>query len=108
MKLAITEYNFGGNGNQDLISAALAHAEVMAIFGREDVYLGTRWAPAPNPGSKLEDAFRLFLNYDSQGSSLHGDSVRATTDSLDDVTGTISMQVHQLTRCTSVRHHQQQ
>ena len=80
-KLAITEYNWGGDSG---ISSALAQAEALAIFGREGVDLATRWV-APEPGSRVEDAFRLYLDYDGQGASVSGDSVSATSSDVDDV-----------------------
>ncbi|HSS52750.1 MAG TPA: glycoside hydrolase family 44 protein [Thermoanaerobaculia bacterium] len=80
-KIAITEYNWG---NDDGPSSALAQAEALAIFGREGVDLATRWV-APNPGSRVEDAFLLYLNYDGRGSKVAGDSVRATSTSVDAV-----------------------
>jgi hypothetical protein len=81
MKLAITEYNWGGDQG---ISSALAQAEALAIFGREGVDLATRWV-APQAGSRVLDAFRLYLDYDGQGHSLSGESVRATSNRVDDV-----------------------
>jgi len=80
-KLAITEYNWGGDTG---ISSALAQAEALAIFGREGVDLATRWV-SPEPGSRVEDAFRLYLDYDGQGSAVSGDSVSAISSSVDDV-----------------------
>jgi hypothetical protein len=80
-KLAITEYNWGGDTG---VSSALAQAEALAIFGREGVDLATRWV-APDPGSRVEEAFRLYLDYDAAGSSVSGDSVEAVSASVDDV-----------------------
>lgn len=78
-KLAITEYNWG----PDLgLSSALAQAEVLAVFGREGVDLATRWV-TPAVGSLVERAFRLFLDYDGNGSRVVGDSVRATSSNVD-------------------------
>jgi len=74
-KLAITEYSFG---NDDGPSSALAHAEALAIFGREGVDLATRWV-APADGSRVEDAFALFLKYDGQSGKVGSESVRATS-----------------------------
>ena len=71
--LAITEYRWGSD---DGPSSAVAHAEVLAIFGREGVDIATRWV-APEPGSKVEDAFELYLNYDGSGARIQGDSIRA-------------------------------
>ncbi|HUJ71802.1 MAG TPA: glycoside hydrolase family 44 protein, partial [Verrucomicrobiae bacterium] len=59
-KLAITEYNWG-DGNA--MPNALAQADVLGIFGREDLYLATRWT-APDATSPTYTAFKLFRNYD--------------------------------------------
>ena len=80
-KLAITEYSFGGD---DGASSALAQAEALAIFGREGVDLATRWV-APAPDTRVEDAFRLYRNYDGTGSSVSGDSARAISANTDDL-----------------------
>lgn len=80
-KLAITEYNWG---NDTGLTSALAQAEVLAIFGRESVDLATRWiAPASN--TRVEDSFKLFLNYDGAGSKITGDSVSAVSNQVDNV-----------------------
>jgi hypothetical protein len=79
--LAITEYNWG---DDDGPSSALAQAEALAIFGREGVDLATRWV-APADGSRVEDAFRLYLDYDGAGSRVAGDSVRALSADVDAV-----------------------
>jgi hypothetical protein len=80
-KLAITEYNWGGDTG---ISSALAQAEALAIFGREGVDLATRWI-APDPGSRVEEAFRLYLDYDGAGSAVSGDSIQAVSSNVDDL-----------------------
>ena len=80
-KLAITEYNWGGDGTA---SGAVAQAEALAIFAREGVDLAARWeAPAAN--SKVERAFRLFLNYDGVGGAVAGDSVAASSANVDQI-----------------------
>jgi hypothetical protein len=79
--IAITEYNFGGDTG---ISSALAQAEVLAVFGREGVELATRWV-APASGSRVQDAFRIHLDYDGAGAQVQGTSVRATTSQVDSV-----------------------
>ncbi|MCA9728301.1 MAG: glycoside hydrolase family 44 protein [Candidatus Eisenbacteria bacterium] len=79
--LAVTEYNWGGD---DGISSALAQAEVLAVFGREGVDLATRWV-APTAGSRVADAFRMFLDYDGAGSRVEGESVRALSSDVDAV-----------------------
>jgi hypothetical protein len=75
-KLAVTEYSWGDDASP---SGALAQAEILAIFGREQVDLATRWV-VPASGSKTEEAFRLFLNYDGAGRQAFGDRVRATSN----------------------------
>lgn len=77
-KLAIGEYNFGDGG----ISSALAQAEALAIFGREGLDLATRWS-APDEYSLVEDAFRLYLDYDGAGAQVAGTSVRALSSNVD-------------------------
>jgi hypothetical protein len=79
-KLAITEYNWG----EDCVTCALAQAEVLAVFGREGVDLATRWG-APAADTLDEDAFRLFLDYDGNGSGVLGHSVAATSSAVDTV-----------------------
>lgn len=68
-KLAITEYNWGA---LDSINGALTEADVLGIFGREQLDLATMWGPpsASQPGAY---AFRIYLNYDGQGSR-YGDT----------------------------------
>ncbi len=79
--LAISEYNWG---NDNGASSALAQAEALAIFGREGVDLATRWV-APAAGSRVEDAFLLYLDYDGNGARVAGDSVQAVSSSVDTV-----------------------
>lgn len=81
VQLAITEYNWG---DDDGLSSALAQAEVLAVFGREGVDAAARWV-APAAGSRMVDAFRLFLDYDGAGSRVAGESVRATSTDVDRV-----------------------
>src|SRR5262249_1267017 len=80
-KLTITEYHWG---NDQGFTAALAQAEVLAIFGREGVDLATRWV-APAADTLVEDAFKLFLNYDGAGGRVAGTSVRAVSTNVDTV-----------------------
>jgi hypothetical protein len=79
--IGISEYNFGGD---DGISSALAQAEALAVFGREGVTLATRWV-APANGSRCQDAFRMYLDYDGAGGKVSGTSVRATSTKVDSI-----------------------
>ena len=78
MPLAITEYSWG---NDDGLSSALAQVDVLGLFGREGVDIATRWV-SPAAGSIVEDAFRLYLDYDRLGARVEGDSVRAVSSEL--------------------------
>jgi hypothetical protein len=80
-RLAISEYNWGGDATA---SGAVAQAELLGIFAREGVDLAARWI-APAAGSKVEDAFRLFLDYDGAGGRVRGDSVAAVSNAVDQV-----------------------
>ena len=75
-KLAITEYNWGG---QEHISGALAQADILGIFGREGLDIGTLWG-APDPATQLPGliAFEAFRNYDGAGGGF-GDQALAST-----------------------------
>ncbi|MCH9647582.1 MAG: glycoside hydrolase family 44 protein [Deltaproteobacteria bacterium] len=77
MGISLSEYRWGSD---DGPSSALAHVDVLGILGREGVDLATRWV-APEAGSRVEDAFEIFLNYDGLGSRVEGDSVRALSSS---------------------------
>ena len=74
-KLAITEYNWGG---QEHINGALAQADILGIFGREGLDIGTLWG-APDPATQLPGlmAFEIFRNYDGAG-SVFGDQALAS------------------------------
>ncbi|MFC5470961.1 glycoside hydrolase family 44 protein [Cohnella suwonensis] len=80
-KLSISEYNFGdGTG----IGSGLAQAEALAIFAREGVDYAMRWGALP-ADTPLEDAFKLFLDYDGAGSKIEGDVVGAISSNGDAV-----------------------
>ncbi len=78
-KLAITEYNFGDGAG---IGSGLAQAEALAIFAREGVDLATRWGGL-HANTPLEDAFKLYLNYDGQGGSIEGQVVQTSSSNAD-------------------------
>ena len=59
-RLAITEYNYGGGEH---VSGAIAQADVLGIFGREQVFAATYWDLGT--GSRFVDAaFAAYCNYD--------------------------------------------
>jgi hypothetical protein len=74
-KLAITEYNWGG---QEHINGALAQADVLGIFGRENLDLATLWTP-PGFSQPGAFAFRMYRNYNGTGGSFGDVSVQASS-----------------------------
>jgi len=78
-KLAISEYNWGG---LESINGALAQADVLGIFGREGLDLATLWSPPAisDPGMF---AFRMYRNYDGQGSAFGETSLQAASANQD-------------------------
>ncbi len=68
-KIGITEYNFGGT---EAMNGALTEADVLGIFGRESLDFATMWG-APSSSSPGAYAFRMYLNYDGNGSK-YGDT----------------------------------
>ena len=62
-KVAITEYNWGG---LESINGALTQADILGIFGREQLDLGTLWGP-PKSSEPGAYAFRMYMNYDGKG-----------------------------------------
>ncbi|HVF33949.1 MAG TPA: glycoside hydrolase family 44 protein, partial [Candidatus Saccharimonadia bacterium] len=81
LKLAITEYNWGPDASA---TGALAQGEILAIFGREGLDAAMRWV-MPGANSAVEQAYRLFLDYDGAGAKVAGDSVRAVSSNVDEV-----------------------
>jgi hypothetical protein len=64
-RLALTEYNLSvGNATTN----ALIQADVLGIFAREGVDLATRWSLG-NDGGEIDDAFRIYRNYDGDGAA---------------------------------------
>jgi len=62
-RLGITEWNFGADSH---INGGLAIADVLGIYGRENVYLADYWA-YPNKDSPGYLAFKLYRNPDGRG-----------------------------------------
>jgi hypothetical protein len=72
-KFAISEYDFGA---ADHISGGIAEADALGLFGKYGVYFATRWG---SPGTFTDAAYRLFLDYDGQGSHFGDVGVEAAT-----------------------------
>lgn len=88
LKLGITEYNWGAI---DTMNGALAQADVLGIFGRENVGLATFWVAAAydKNGNKIQPeltadlpiafAFRMYRNYDGGGGKFGDTSISASS-----------------------------
>jgi mannan endo-1,4-beta-mannosidase len=69
MKIAITEYNYGGPSH---ISGGIALADVLGIFGKYGVYLATQWGAVEG---YERSAFKMYRNYDGNMSTFGDVSV---------------------------------
>lgn len=69
LKLAVTEWNFGGNGT---INGVLTHALIFRAMMAEGVHAGAEWG-TPDANEPAFQAYVLFRNYDGQGSSFTGE-----------------------------------
>lgn len=79
--IAITEYNWGGD---TLMNGATAQADILGIFGREGLDMATRWGTL-DPSMPVYKAFKLYRNYDGNGSAFGATSVAANAPDPDTV-----------------------
>jgi len=77
----ITEYNWGAENH---INGATTQADILGIFGREGLDLGTRWT-TPDASTPTYKAMKMYRNYDG-GKSTFGDvSVSASVPNPDNL-----------------------
>jgi len=86
-KLGITEWNWGADKT---LNGALAIADVLGVYGREDVYLASYWR-YPELGSPGFYAFKLFMNYDDRGGHFGETSVQAVSNAPDQISAYASL-----------------
>jgi hypothetical protein len=72
-KIGITEYNWGA---EDHINGATAQADILGIFGREGLDIGTRWT-TPGPTAPAFKAMKMYRNYDGNKATFGDTSVFA-------------------------------
>jgi hypothetical protein len=77
LKLAITEYYFGGG---DHPSGAVAQADVLGISGREGVFAANLFHVGKSEDKYILAAFDLYRNYDGEGGAFGDDAVMAHSD----------------------------
>lgn len=74
-KLSISEYSFGNHAN---LNGALTEADVLGIFGREGLDSASLfYEPASTDPAAY--SYRMFLNYDGNGSRFGDTSVQSTS-----------------------------
>ena len=73
-KIGVTEYNWGAESD---ISGATAQADILGIFGRENLDLATRWT-TPDASTPTYLAMKIYRNYDGNNSTFGDTSVSAT------------------------------
>lgn len=72
-KLAITEYNFGGD---DEVSGAIAQAEALGCYADANVYFATLWGGS----DYIFSGMKLYTNYDGNGGHFGDTLVPTVTD----------------------------
>lgn len=75
-RLAITEYNYGGNQH---ISGGIAQADVLGIFGREGLFAAAFW-PLSDNNDYTWGGFEMYRNFDGAGGAF-GDTAIAAQSS---------------------------
>jgi hypothetical protein len=77
-KLSISEYSID-SGKKSIVDA-IAEMDVLGIYGREQLDFASMWTP-PAPKDPIAYAFRMFRNYDGNGSQFGDTSVSAVSSS---------------------------
>ena len=75
-KLSFSEYSI--DSGKKLITDALAEADVLGIFGREQVDFAAMWSP-PQPTDPIAFSFLLYRNFDGAGTGFGNLSVQTTS-----------------------------
>ncbi len=78
-KTGITEYNWGAESSPN---GATAQADILGIFGREDLDLATRWT-TPAAGTPTYQAIKMYRNYDGKKSTFGDNSILTTVPNPD-------------------------
>lgn len=79
-EIAFTEYYYGGG---DDISGAITQADVLGIFGREDIFAASYWHTGDSADTYIHAAFNMFLNVDGKGSGFGDISIAAETSDIE-------------------------
>ena len=74
-RISLSEYNLSVG---DAMTNALIQADTLGIFAREGLDLATFW-PMPNDGPLIDDAFRIYRDYNGHGAKFGNTWVRSTS-----------------------------
>jgi Glycoside hydrolase family 44 len=80
-KIGITEYNWGAESS---INGATAQADILGIFGRENLDLATRWT-TPDASSPTYKAIKMYRNYDGNKSTFGDTSILTSVPNPDNL-----------------------
>jgi hypothetical protein len=89
-KIAITEYNSGGNNH---IAGAIAQADYLGIFGSHGLFAATDYPQYPNPDGTypfIMAAFNMYRNFDGHLGSFGDLSIPATSSDTSKVAAYLS------------------
>lgn len=78
-KLAFTEYSYGAPQH---VSGGIAVADVLGIFGKNDVYMANHWDPVQQ---YVASAFRIYRNYDGNNGTFGDISVQAVSSDVENI-----------------------
>ena len=78
-KLGISEWNWGADWS---MNGALAIADVLGIYGREDVYFASYWR-YPEIGTPGYYAFKMYTNFDDANGRFADTSIQADSPDVD-------------------------
>jgi hypothetical protein len=87
LRLGISEWNFGADQS---MNGALAIADVLGIYGRENLYYAS-YSDYPKLGSPGAFAFQMYTNYDGEGGHFGDMYAQTISDTPDLITAYASM-----------------
>ncbi len=81
-KIAITEWNFG---SENAISGGLSAADVLGVYGKEDLYLATYWPWTDSTfgNTPIGFAWKMYRNYNGADAKFGDTSIKAQTATQD-------------------------
>ena len=80
-KIGVTEYNWGAEPS---INGATAQADILGIFGRENLDLATRWT-TPDASTPTYKAIKIYRDYDGNKSTFGDTSIQTTVPNPDNL-----------------------